>query len=334
ILFVSDLACDYWRRGTVMMFKVRVKILGALCLPMALILVQNDLSSAISFIFITMAYVWAMGLLGSGAFIWLFTYGLLLFTFLLGHIVAGLNIADAGELAGWFKRMGFGPGFTLPMALAWFGILTVICSFIYQMLKGLFILPKSTNWFWAVLLSLTVWSVMLFSWGATKGLKTYQKNRLVSFLIPKADPLGSGYNIAQSKIAIGSGGLLGRGYKQGSQTALGFLPERHTDFAFSALSEEMGFIGGATALGLLGMLFWRLSLFAKSARDDFGKLVGVGFLGLWAGEVSINLACAMGLFPVMGIGMPFLSYGGSRTVMTFIEVGILLSISRSFYVYK
>lgn len=335
ILFMAQLTAFYWNRfGGFLTGREKLKLISILVLPMLLVLMQNDLSSALSFVFVALVYIWAANLVGVFAYLALLMYGVLIFVFLLGHIAGGLTTVQAGFVAGVTRALGFGPGLSLFKATAWFVMLALFSTLVYQTLKGILILPKKTSWRWAFVLNAILFSSYMVSWTAYRNLKTYQKNRLISFIYPKADPLGSGYNIAQSKIAIGSGGILGRGFLQGSQATLGFLPERHTDFAFSTLGEQMGFLGTSSALFLFGILFWRLTLFARAARDEFGRLIALGLLGLWGGEICINIACALGLFPVLGIGLPFLSYGGSRLVLTLMETGILLSISRGFYVYR
>lgn len=157
-------------------------------------------------------------------------------------------------------------------------------------------------------------------------LKDYQKQRLLVFLNPNVDPLGAGYTIIQSKIAVGSGGLIGKGWLAGTQNQLNFLPERHTDFIFSVIGEEWGLFG-ALILILLYFLVIRRGLdIASSTNDMYGKLVAVGIVTLISLQVVINIAMTIGLMPVVGIPLPLISYGGSSMLATFIAIGLLLNI--------
>ena len=160
-------------------------------------------------------------------------------------------------------------------------------------------------------------------------LKPYQKSRITSFIKPLEDPQGTGYNVIQSKIAIGSGQIFGKGWKQGSQNKLQFLPERHTDFIFSVLSEEYGFVGSVfTLLSFFLVLFFIFNL-ARLTRERLNCYfcLAVGFFLLW--HVTLNLAMTMGLFPVVGIPLPLMSYGGSHTVTTMAFLGVVAGIHKN-----
>ena len=156
--------------------------------------------------------------------------------------------------------------------------------------------------------------------------KDYQKERILAFINPYFDPLGSGYHVAQSVIAVGSGGFWGRGLGQGSQSQLLFLPETQTDFIFAAIGEELGFIGIIFLIILFGILFWRLLGIFHRARDNFGKMLTLGIIIMLISEAGINIGMNMGLVPVTGIPLPFVSYGGSALVAALIGLGILQSI--------
>jgi len=159
-------------------------------------------------------------------------------------------------------------------------------------------------------------------------LKDYQKQRIISFLDPWKDPLGTGYHLIQSKIAIGSGGLWGKGLGLGTQARLGFLPEYHTDFVFALLGEEWGFVGAAFVILLfLGFLFWAFET-AQKAKDAFGRFLAMGITSLFFLHVTINMGMTLGLLPVVGLPLPFFSYGGSCMVVSLIAVGLLLSIRK------
>ena len=158
-------------------------------------------------------------------------------------------------------------------------------------------------------------------------LKDYQKERILTFFDPERDPLGSGYHIIQSMIAIGSGGLFGKGFLKGSQTQLKFLPEQQTDFVFSVFAEEWGFVGGMILMAMfLSLILWGLKIVVHS-KDYLGALVAFGITMLIFWEVFINVSMVLGILPVVGIPLPFLSYGGSSMVVLMTAVGLLMNIS-------
>ena len=158
-------------------------------------------------------------------------------------------------------------------------------------------------------------------------LKKYQKQRILTFLEPDLDPLGAGYHIIQSKIAIGSGIIFGKGFLKGTQNALSFLPEHQTDFIFSVLAEDWGFIGSIFVLFLfLLLIVWGLNI-AHGSREPFGVLLAIGITAMIGWEVFINIGMVMGLMPVVGIPLPFVSYGGSSIVCIMLCMGILMNIS-------
>jgi rod shape determining protein RodA len=164
-------------------------------------------------------------------------------------------------------------------------------------------------------------------------LKDYQKDRIQSFINPSSDPLGSGYHVIQSKIAIGSGKLFGKGFLKGTQNDLAFLPEQHTDFIFSVLAEEWGFVGSiAVIVTYLMLILWILYV-ANSSKDVFSKTVSVGICAMIFWQVVINIGMVMGLMPVVGVTLPLISYGGSSIVTSLIGIGIVLNISMRRYMY-
>lgn len=165
------------------------------------------------------------------------------------------------------------------------------------------------------------------------GLKAYQQERILGFLDPTRDPLSSGYQQMQSRIAVGSGGLLGTGWQEGTQTQLRFLPTQHTDFVFSVLAEEWGFIGSVAMLGVyLAMLMWGL-LIARNSKDIFGAVLAIGLVGTLLWPTAINVAMVLGLAPVIGVPLPLFSYGGSALISAAITIGLLLNISMRRYVF-
>ncbi|NCQ06079.1 MAG: rod shape-determining protein RodA [Candidatus Moranbacteria bacterium] len=157
-------------------------------------------------------------------------------------------------------------------------------------------------------------------------LADYQKDRINTFLHPELDPRGSGYNVLQAIVAVGSGGITGKGVGHGSQSQLNFLPEKHTDFIFAVISEELGLIGAFFVVSVYGIILYRIKRIGEMASDNFGYLVSVGIFTMLFVQIIINVGMNIGLMPVTGIPAPFLSYGGSSLVATFFSVGLLLNI--------
>jgi rod shape determining protein RodA len=157
-------------------------------------------------------------------------------------------------------------------------------------------------------------------------LDKYQKDRLTVFLDQSSNLREETYNLNQSKIAIGAGGTFGEGLFQGTQTRLDIVPEQHTDFIFTAVGEELGFVGGATLLALFSIIAWRIWRTAQLARDHFGSLVCVGVLSMFVFQVFQNVGMTMGIMPITGIPLPFMSYGGSSTLMAFVAMGLVLNV--------
>ena len=158
-------------------------------------------------------------------------------------------------------------------------------------------------------------------------LKEYQRQRILTFLDPSRDPLGSGYHAIQSKIAVGSGGLLGKGFLHGTQTQLKFLPEHHTDFIFSVVAEEWGFLGSGVLIFLYMLLITRIITVGLKAKDRFGALLCFGIAAYFTLHVFINISMAIGIFPVVGVPLPFISYGGSFMMINLICIGIVLNVA-------
>jgi rod shape determining protein RodA len=180
---------------------------------------------------------------------------------------------------------------------------------------------------WRAIAGLAVVCVPLIYIGVNYFLLDYQKRRLLTFINPDQDPLGAGYQIIQSQIAIGSGELFGKGFLKGTQNQLMFLPVKHTDFIFAVLSEEWGFIGCVIILMLFMVFILRGLAIADRARDDFGTLLAVGCIAIIFWHVAINVGMVMGLVPVVGVPLSFVSYGGSSLLSSFLVTAILSSIS-------
>jgi rod shape determining protein RodA len=175
---------------------------------------------------------------------------------------------------------------------------------------------------------------LLVSCAAWFFLKDYQKQRIAIFFDPEKDPLGAGYHILQSKIAAGSGMLFGKGYLHGTQNALSFLPEHHTDFIFAVFAEEWGFLGSAFFVVLyLLIIVWGLSI-AMRSKEPFGTILAVGVSAMLFWQGIINIGMAVGLLPVVGVTLPLVSYGGSSLVVTMLGIGLLLNISMRRFMFK
>jgi rod shape determining protein RodA len=159
-----------------------------------------------------------------------------------------------------------------------------------------------------------------------EGLKPYQQKRIATFLDPNADPLGAGYNVLQSKVAIGSGGFLGKGYLHGTQTQLNFIPEQWTDFIFCVVGEEFGFIGAAIVLGLFFTLIIRGIGLASSVKNKYGSTLAIAITSIFAVHVFMNVGMSVGILPVVGVPLSFLSYGGSALLTNMTMIGILLNL--------
>jgi rod shape determining protein RodA len=185
------------------------------------------------------------------------------------------------------------------------------------------------------------WSslLVLFLGGASilpilwRFLKEYQKKRIITFFNPDLDPLGAGYHLIQSKIAMGSGGIIGKGFLKGTQCKLGFLPERHTDFIFSAWGEEWGLIGCLVIVGLyFTLILWGLHI-AVQSKDRFGAILSFGVVAMLFWHIFINIGMVLGIMPVVGIPLPLFSYGGSFLLSTLIGIGLLLNVSMRKYLF-
>ena len=169
---------------------------------------------------------------------------------------------------------------------------------------------------------------------AMSGVRNHQVQRITSYLQPDDDPLGAGYQVRQSKIAVGSGQWIGRGYGQGTQSQLRFLPARHTDFVAAVLAEEWGFFGVMSMMGLYAVFLVSAARVAARSRDRAGILLLAGLLGLFAFHVLYNTAMVVGLLPITGIPLPFLSYGGSFMLVNFLITGLVLNVDYRRYVNR
>jgi rod shape determining protein RodA len=169
-------------------------------------------------------------------------------------------------------------------------------------------------------------------WKSGKVLKPYQKQRLTSFMNPDADPRGTGYQILQSKIAVGDGGVFGRGANQGTQTQGDFLPIPYTDFIFAAFSEEHGFVGAILVLLIYFLILMRLIQNAQTAADLPGSFLVMGVAAVLVFQIAVNVGMVLGLMPVTGIPLPLMSYGGSSVLFTFLALGMVMNVRMSRFV--
>ncbi|MBW4574411.1 MAG: rod shape-determining protein RodA [Aphanothece sp. CMT-3BRIN-NPC111] len=202
------------------------------------------------------------------------------------------------------------------------------------------------GWFlWTAAMALIAWRTLPWSWHGGLGavlinfvsgelghifwgiLKDYQKDRLILFINPDKDPLGGGYHLIQSRIAIGAGELWGQGLNQGTQTQLNFIPEQHTDFIFSAIGEELGFVGCMCLLLIFWLFCLRMVILARTAKDNFGSLLAIGVLSMIVFQVIVNIGMTIGLAPVTGIPLPWVSYGRSALLTNFLALGVVESVA-------
>ncbi len=212
-------------------------------------------------------------------------------------------------------------------------LLSVILTFNNYAWAGLFLVLIAVMWrtraslqsalFWLVV-NIGAGYAAIFVWN--KILYAHQRGRIMTFIDPQMDPQGAGYQVLQSKVAIGSGGFFGKGYLNGTQTNLSFLPEEHTDFIYSVIGEQFGFIGCLIVLGLFFLLLQRILGVAVDTRSRFTALVAVGLTGIFSFHVLVNISMTMGMMPVTGLPLPFLSYGGSFLISCLMMLGILLNL--------
>ena len=287
-------------------------------LPMALVMLQPDLGSAIIFlpVFLGVMYLGGMkmihlvSILSFAAIV----LGIPLFMTFMTEVKTP-HSAFAQFIYAVLKH----PPYTV---IAMVGAILFVGAVYYVLTELRFRLPPV--YFYTA--SAVICGGLLCSYPLQTFLKTYQKKRLIAFVSPNIDPLGTGYHIIQSKIAIGSGGLLGKGFLKGTQGNLGFLPVQHADFIFSVLAEETGFIGGVVVLALLLIILIRGISIATTSSSRFGSLLSGGIVTFLFVEVVMNIGMTMGIMPIVGVSLPLVSYGGSSLVSSMMCIGILLGI--------
>ncbi len=265
-----------------------LRAIGITAVPWALVFLQPDLGTSLVFGAITIGMLYWSGT-NPG---WL----ILMISPLVSAIVFNVSMS---AWIGWVVAMGAIAYFSLP----WWSIYSALTAVAINAASG------------------KLGDVM---WGL---LKDYQKDRLILFLDPDKDPLGGGYHLIQSRIAIGAGELWGRGLFHGTQTQLSFIPEQHTDFIFSAVGEELGFIGGIALLLAFWLICLRLVMIAQNAKDNFGSLLAVGVLSMIVFQAVLNICMTIGLAPITGIPLPWMSYGRSALLTNFIAIGLVESVA-------
>ncbi len=216
------------------------------------------------------------------------------------------------------------PGLSLVLSFS-----TVVWSvFFVSLIVGLYVYRYRlylVEWLTVILANLAAGAVAQPLWNS---LAQYQRNRILVFLDPDIDPQGAGWQLVQSKVAVGSGGVLGKGFTLGTQKSLNFLPEQHTDFIFSVVGEELGFVGTSLALVFFGWLFFRMIRLAQALDDPFSGIFVFAILGVWLTHVVVNVGMTVGVVPITGIPLPFVSYGGSFLLMSWVAAGLVVAMAR------
>ncbi|CAN5726261.1 rod shape-determining protein RodA [soil metagenome] len=262
------------------------KPIAVVLVPMALVMLQPDLGTALVFSSILIA-----------ALFWAGTPLPTLF-FLISPVI-GLFLSINVWIWG-----------------AYIVVLALMLAYLYR--------PYLSEGVTIMLMNVVAGTVALPLWNK---LETYQKNRFLVFLDPSIDPRGAGYNLIQSRVAIGSGGWFGKGFTDGTQKRLAFLPEQHTDFIFAVIGEEWGFIGVGLVLLAFALIFWRLVRIAERSSDPFASLVPFGLFGSWFAHVLVNTGMTVGIMPITGIPLPFLSYGGSFLLVNLLALAIVQRVA-------
>lgn len=286
------LTISYWlSRHPVSLYKVKTFAVpfALFIVPFGLVLKQPDLSTALVFIAVTMV----------------------------SFFFAGLSFTDMFLIVSPVLSVLFSHSQSIQFEVLW-GVL--ICAVVFVLVRKR--LPK-------ILTGLFLFANILAGYASSmvwNMLEPHQQKRVNTFLDPMSDPLGDGYQVLQSLTAIGSGGVSGKGFGNGTQTNLAFLPEEHTDFIFSVLGEQFGFVGCALVLTLYGLFLWRATSICKRSADPFVTLMVMGASTIFLFHILVNIAMTIGLMPVTGLPLPFLSYGGSFALTCMVLVGFLLCL--------
>lgn len=275
----------------------------------------------------SLAAVWLYGQITHGAQRWI-DLGIFLFqpselTKLLVILVVAKYMSDRADRMNRLRSIILSLGFVaLPIAFVFvqpdLGTTIVLAA-----TWGVMLFASGLNWRYVLILGAVLLVAAFPLW---MNLRPYQQERVLTFLDPGRDPLGTGYNVTQSRIAIGSGGWLGQGYCSGTQSQLRFLRNRSTDFIFSVIAEELGFIGSVFVIALFAFILFRIVRAASLARNSYGKLIAIGITGMIFVQSTVNLGMNLGLMPVTGIPLPFVSAGGSSLISLLAAEGVVQSI--------
>ena len=300
-------------RGGPRRVKTLFAVFAVFLIPFLLVLKQPDLGTAIVFFGLMLPVLYWSGVKGIHI-LYILTPLVTAFLVIYGDYSSELAAVTGPESAGGFA------GSAWPIGLF------IVFIFVVAYLRRAHLAESIA----LVMANLGVALITPLIWG---DLKPYQQKRIVFFLEPGRDHLGSGWQVIQSKIAIGSGGLGGKGYLEGTQKALEFLPARHTDFIFSVVGEELGFVGAAVVLFLFAVLIVRALAIGQKCKSKFASTVCIGIAAYLFLQVLVNTGMTMGMAPVTGIPLPFISYGGSSLVVSCFLTGFLLNCSRRWYEY-
>jgi len=288
--------------------------------PLGLVALQPDFGTSLAFLPIAFAMLFAAGAKLEHIFS-LFTFGILGG----GIPMIAAYYKETGETSGWLVRILSDNAILLNIML----ILAIIIA--VMLILWFFTRRHTMLRFGTALLVIVIGLGIAVSLNSY--MQPYQRKRIVTFFDSDKDPWGTGYNINQSKIAIGSGGLFGKGYTKGPQNALSFLPENKTDFIYSTLGEEWGFVGSFFLLFAYFIFLYRAIMIAINARDMIGSLIAIGIVAMFAFHIFVNIGMATGVMPVTGLPLPFVSYGGSNLLTNIIAVALLVNIESRRYVH-
>jgi rod shape determining protein RodA len=294
--------------------------LGICVIPMGLILLQPDFGTALVYLPICLVMLFFAGIKYAHLISLLIIFGIAV---VLPLLTTFSKLTRFGALT--FLQVLDDTKIVFLIALM-FGLLSGIMFILYRVTKKSLLYKASTVF-------LIFFTGLILAAPLGRLLKLYQKERLIVFLRPTIDPFGSGYNIIQSKIAVGAGGLFGRGLLGGTQSQLGFLPERSTDFIFSIYAEAWGFFGSLALLAVYGIFIYRGIMIIYNGRDRFSFLLAAGIMGMFLFHIIINVGMTIGIMPITGIPLPFLSYGGSFLLTCIVAVSILSNIELRRYTH-
>ncbi len=328
ILFLLSLSGyldkDWTTNEKITKFLISMLMLGIILI---LILLEPDISAAVVYFPVTLSIFYLAGI-KKNLLISLFIYIILTGTlFILKTLLSLSNLSLLPKWLNWIYLCLLGKGkeiFILAVTV------TITFAFIWWILYNL----KFNILLNHLILGILIINLSLFSVVASaKFIKPYQQKRFIAFINPNLDPTDAGYQVIQTRIAIGSGKILGKGLFKGTQTQLGFVPEKHTDFIFSLIAEELGFIGSLIVIILYFFIILEGINIMTTSRDTYGSLVACGITSMFVFYFFFNIGMCLGILPVIGIPLPFLSYGGSNLVSSFISVGILNSIHLRKFTY-